>query len=139
KYKDFPYPLERVSGTLIIHPDHWECRDFHGHHAGGEMFVDGRSYPLDGRAGAPTVGGTGPVPEQVRLRVCGKNVRLDRELEEALSPRAGNQRAGLREAWKALALAGRLSFEADVIDTPGQPQDISIAVEVKGVRMRPSF
>jgi hypothetical protein len=138
-YDGFPYPLERVTGTLVIHPDHWECHDFHGHHAGGEMFVEGRSFPLDGRAGAPTVGGTAPAPEQVRIKVRGKDIRLDRELEAALSPRAGSPRSGLREAWKALALAGRLSFEADVIDTPDQPQELNVALEVQGVRMRPAF
>ena len=41
KYDLFPYPLEKVTGMLDIQPDHWECRDFHGSHKGGEIWVNG--------------------------------------------------------------------------------------------------
>src|SRR5262249_36754939 len=44
-YAQSPYPLETVSGVLTVHPDHhWECRHFHGYHAGGEMAVEGQSF-----------------------------------------------------------------------------------------------
>jgi hypothetical protein len=42
----FPYPLEDVTGTLTLYPDHWECKGFRGTHAGGVVLVDGYSVRL---------------------------------------------------------------------------------------------
>src|SRR5262249_43507501 len=47
--------------------------------------------------------------------------------------------AALQRTWRALALRGRLSFAAEVIDHPEQPQDIDVAVDVHGCTMRPAF
>src|SRR5262249_15374812 len=40
----FPYPLENVSGTLDIQPDHWSFDHFRGTHKGGEVRARGRSF-----------------------------------------------------------------------------------------------
>jgi hypothetical protein len=131
-YDHFPYPLENVSGVLDLLPDHWEFRQFRGSHRGGEIRVDGRSYQLPGPAGSPRT-------ERVQVRIAGRDLLLDREFEQALSPGNGSQRRGLQKAWQTLRLAGRLSFAADVIDLPNQPQDIDVTVGVEGCFMRPTF
>ncbi len=131
KYDLFPYPLEKVTGILDIQPDHWECRDFHGSHKGGEILVNGCSFRLDS--------GEGRARECVKIAINGKDILLDPEFEQALSPPQVPERAALRHAWAMLALRGRLSFESVVVDQPDQPQDIDVHVDVKGCSMQPDF
>jgi hypothetical protein len=139
-YDEFPYPLENVTGTLIIHPDHWECKDFHGTHAGGEVFVEGGSEAMPDRAPVFRADGSeGGRPEIVRLFIRGRNVLLDGQLERALSPRTGNQRQALQETWRTLKLSGRMSFNAEVVDHPNHPQDIDVSVTVRGCSFKPAF
>jgi hypothetical protein len=45
----------------------------------------------------------------------------------------------LQRAWRTLALAGRLSFSAEVVDLPGQPQEIDVGVTIRGCTMQPKF
>src|SRR5262249_30209764 len=78
RYDQFPYPLEDVTGTLDVQPNHWECRDFRGHHKGGEFLVDGRSFPLSGE-GADR-------KDKVRMTIQGRGILLDEEFTEALAP-----------------------------------------------------
>lgn len=139
-YDKFPYPLDEVSGVLEIHPDHWQARGFRGVRAGGELLIDGRSFELPGKgilssgqSGQPTP------PERIHVRIQGKGLLLDREFENALVPSSGNERLELQAAWKRLRLTGRLSFAAEVIDHPGQPQDIDVSVDVHGCAMKPTF
>lgn len=131
KYDLFPYPLEKVTGVLDIQPDHWECRDFHGSHKGGEIVVNGGSFHDDI--------GAGPPRECVQVHIRGKDILLDREFEQALSPPEAPGRAALRNAWAMLTLRGRLSFESVVVDQADQPQDIDVHVDVKGCSMQPEF
>jgi hypothetical protein len=131
KYDLFPYPLEKVTGVLDIQPDHWECRDFHGSHKGGEILVNGCSFRVEG--------GEGPKRECVKVAISGKDILLDPEFEQALSPPQVPERAALRNAWAMLALRGRLNFESVVVDQPDQPQDIDVRVDVKGCSMQPNF
>jgi hypothetical protein len=153
KYDLFPYPLEKVTGVLDIQPDHWECRDFHGSHKGGEIWVNAGSYRVDDaetrgvvpvRAQLPA--NDSPTPEErrpqrecVQVSIRGKEILLDREFEQALAPPEALGRAALQKAWAMLALRGRLSFESMVIDRPDQPHDIDVTVEVKGCSMQPDF
>jgi hypothetical protein len=131
QYDLFPYPLEKVTGVLDIQPDHWECRDFHGSHKGGEITVNGCSFRVDN--------GEGPKCECVKVAISGKDILLDPEFEQALSPPQVPERAALRNAWAMLALRGRLNFESVVVDQPDQPQDIDVRVDVKGCSMQPTF
>jgi hypothetical protein len=71
--------------------------------------------------------------------IVGKDILLDPEFEQALSPPKVEGRAALRNAWAILALRGRLSFESVVFDQPDQPQDIDVAVDIKGCSMQPDF
>ena len=143
-YDQFPYPLEDVSGVLEVHQDHWECKDFRGRHAGGEIAFRGRSYS---GASAPGVRGALPVsragesspPEMIRVSFAGKNLLLDEEFDRALRPIAGTGREGLQEAWRNLRLTGRLNFAAEVIDHTDRPQEIDIRVSMNGPAMKPKF
>jgi hypothetical protein len=130
-YDHFPLPLENVGGVLDLIGDHWECRNFRGSHSGGEISVSGRSYRLAGPAGSPRT-------ERIEMHIAGRNLLLDQEFEQALAGHDA-ERKGLHKAWQALRLAGRLSFVADVIDLPNQPQDIDVTVGVEGCFMRPTF
>lgn len=131
KYDIFPYPLEKVTGVLDILPDHWECRDFHGSHKGGEIAVNAGSFHLDV--------GAGQVRECVKVAINGKDILLDPEFVQALSPSEVPGRAALRPAWAMLALRGRLNFESVVVDLPDQPQDIDVHVDIRGCSMQPDF
>lgn len=137
-YDQFPYPLENVSGVLVVHPDRWECKGFRGYHGGGEIVVDAQSVRLGGERLAP--GGTDPSPaERVRVRISGRDIPLDREFEKALAPTSGGERLALQTAWKRLRLGGRFHFSAEVVDDPGQPQDIDVSVAVRGCTLKPEF
>lgn len=138
-YDQFPLVWDDVSGTLILYPDHWEAHGFHGRHSGGEMFVEGRSHPLPGKEVLSSPEGELTPPERVHIKIRGRDLPLNQEFERALVPLSGNERQDLQAAWKRLRLTGRLSFAAEVIDHPGQPQDIDVSVNVQGCSMKPSF
>ena len=143
-YDQFPYPFEDVSGVLELYPDHWECKDFEGRHAGGKITFRGRSYS---GASAPGVKGALPVsttgqqssPEKVQLSFEGKNLLLDAEFVRALQPISGSDRNELQMAWRNLHLTGRLNFTAEVTDQTDRPRDIDVHVKLNGPSMRPTF
>jgi hypothetical protein len=140
KYDLFPYPLEGVSGILDIGPDHWECRDFRGTHKGGEICFEGRSFrPADNPAAAGTAEGRVERPDRVKVSIRGKDVLLDRDFEQALAPPESPGRQALQNTWRTLALQGRMSFAAEVVDQPDQPQEIEVGVRVHGCTMQPAF
>jgi hypothetical protein len=140
RYDLFPYPLENVSGVLDIQPDHWECQNFHGTHKGGEIAVNGCSFRVNADAAAGVPGEGHPIKREcVQVAIRGQGILLDREFEQALSPPEVPGRAALRNAWSMLALQGRLNFEAVVVDRPDQPQDIDVAVDIRGCTMKPEF
>ncbi len=151
KYDIFPYPLEKVTGVLDIQPDHWECRNFHGSHKGGEIRVNACSfrtppsavrYPPSANqpdSGQRMADSGSRTAECVQIAITGKDILLDPEFEQALSPPEVPGRAALRNAWSMLALRGRLSFESVVVDRPDQPQDIDVAVKINGCSMQPDF
>jgi hypothetical protein len=138
EYDQLPIPWEHVSGVLRLHPDRWECVDFRGSHAGGEVRVSGASTPLARPAGGGGLPGLG-TPAVVRLRIQGKQVALDGEFERALAPAGGDGRKPLQEAWRTLGLGGRMTFDATVIDHPDRPRDIDVSVTARGCTMKPRF
>ncbi len=140
KYDLFPLSLEGVSGILDIQPDHWECRDFRGTHKGGEIRFEGRSFraEADPAEGGPAEGRV-EHPDRVKVNIQGKDVPLDRDFEQALAPPESPGRQALQNTWRTLALQGRMSFAAEVVDQPDQPQEIDVAVRVNGCTMQPAF
>ena len=135
RYDVFPYELGGVTGVLDVLPDHWECRNVRGRHRGGEIRVDGRSFPVPRPEGAPADGRQ----DRVQVLIQGRDVLLDPEFEQALSPPGLASRETLQRTWQTLALQGRLNFTAEVVDDPGQPQDIDVSVDVRGCSMQPRF
>jgi hypothetical protein len=121
RYQVFPYPLERVSGTLTIEPDHWEYRDFQGTHKGGEVRSQGRSVHTPQGNGAT-------------IKITGTNVLLDAELRAAL------KRPALETAWEKLDPGGRMNFEAQVYLLPGQTEPgIDVIVSPRDCTIKPAF
>jgi hypothetical protein len=126
KWDEFPYPVETVSGVLEIHPKYWEFHDFQGTHHGGTVTVRGRSFPRgDGAAGAES---------RMQIELEGRNINLDTDLGGALQ-----KIPGLVKAWNTFAPAGRMSFAARIDRAPGQPQDLDVAVNVRGCSIEPHF
>src|SRR5262249_54983359 len=72
-------------------------------------------------------------PDRIRVRVHGKDVLLDDEITQALTPFPT-----LQNTWRKLRLGGRLSATAEVIDVPGQ-QDVDVTVGVQSCTLRPTF
>jgi hypothetical protein len=120
-YELFPYPLERVSGTLAIQPDHWEYRDFQGAHKGGAFRSKGRSVHSPRGQGAD-------------IEIMGTGILLDPELRAAL------KRPALETAWQKLDPGGRMDFKARVQSLPGRNEpDIEVIVTPRGCTLKPAF
>jgi AsmA-like C-terminal region len=144
QYDQFPYSLEHVTGRLILHPDrHWECQGVSGSHAGGKIFVEGFSRVLPTYVDSQFVAGqdvsTASRPQEIHVKIRGEKVRLDSELEQALTPVHASERRPLQHAWQTLGLSGQMSFNAEVIDHPEHPQDIAVGVAINGCTMKPTF
>ncbi|MGL4555235.1 MAG: AsmA-like C-terminal region-containing protein [Gemmataceae bacterium] len=145
RYNEFPYPLEDVSGLLVVYPDHWEALDFRGRHDGGEILVEGRSTRLPDRPVAAVLEGGGGRRERVKLAVQGNNIRLGPEFERALVPDTASAKGGaaerkrMQEAWQKLSLTGRFDFKAVIVDDPDQAADVDFRIELNQCRMKPAF
>jgi hypothetical protein len=121
RYDVFPYPVENVTGTLEILPDHWEYRDFRGFHKGGEFRSSG--------AGVRAAGGP-----RVTVEITGKNVFLDHELETSL------RHETLKQAWATLSPAGRMNFETRVDQLIGDKEpNIEVVLTPRSTSVRPRF
>lgn len=148
-YAVFPLPLVDVSGTLDVHPDHWEFRDFVGRHKDGVIRASGRSHPIPPSAGpvrarstAPvgTEAGSKPAPreersERISLDIRGQDLPLDEQFRAALAP----GRPALAKAWDTFDLTGTMNFAARIDDLPNHAQDIDVTVSVGGCRINPTF
>ena len=120
-YEVFPYPLEQVSGTLTIQPDHWEYHDFQGTHKGAEFRSQGESVAT-------------PQGKQALVEITGTNVGLDAELRSAL------KRPAVETAWQKLDLRGRMNCKARVILPPGRDEpDIDVIVTPLACTIKPDF
>lgn len=156
RYRELPLLLTNVSGTLILHPDHWELANVVGHHNGGQIMVSGRSHPdpitttirrtthfsvEPGQSDAQKLEWEKEArkaeqrKERISLRIEGREIPLDKELETAIS----TGRETLGQAWRTFAIEGRMNFVAAINDLPDKPRDMDITVTVGGCRMKPSF
>ncbi len=75
----------------------------------------------------------------MRVEIHGKAIPLDEQFKEALAPPRMPERAELKNAWQMLALSGRMSFDAEVIDLGGNPTNLDVQVSAHGCSMRPLF
>jgi hypothetical protein len=92
KYQRFPYPLERIEGTLAIDNDRWEFRNLVGHNDSGYVVCRGNWTPHENADGG-----------QLSLDFIGSDVPLEDELREALSPVA-------RRIWSDLQPRGSIDY-----------------------------
>jgi hypothetical protein len=136
QYDLFPLPLEHVSGVLDIQPHgHWECHDFRGEHAAGELRGECHSEPAAPGSIRPLTGSG----DRIIVDLRGQNLPIDTEFEQALAPPLAPGRAALQRAFQTLALSGRFNFAAHVEDRPGQAQDFDATVAVRGCAIKPAF
>ncbi|HLJ97059.1 MAG TPA: AsmA-like C-terminal region-containing protein [Gemmataceae bacterium] len=120
-YEAFPYPIENVSGTVTIGPDHWEYYGFRGNHNGGEFRSRGKPIKT-------------PQGNRIQLEITGTNLLLDRELRAALKCPA------LETAWRKLNPGGRMDFSAqvDLIDGQDDPV-IAVTAIPREATIKPEF
>jgi hypothetical protein len=123
KWEGFPYPLEKLTGRLLIYPDHWEFCDFAGSHNGAQVRIRGQSF-----AANPSNQG------HVLIEIAGQNIGLDADLRGALKPMPA-----LAHCWDCFRPSGKLNFQAKVDRWPGKPQDLDVAVDVHGCSVLPVF
>lgn len=110
RYDLFPYPLENVSGTLDIQPEHWEFRDFVGTHKGGKFRTSGRSTP-------------GPEGERLVMDIEGTNILLDDEMAAAME-----KEPELKNTWKVFSPSGRIAFRGRIDRVRKQQPEIDLTV-----------
>jgi hypothetical protein len=124
KWDEFPYPLEEVCGDLLIYPHHYEYKNFHGKHNGGEVDITGQTLP---RSGSDQDG-------KLIMAIIGRNLCIDADLRGALVPFKG-----LSKAWDTFAPAGRLGFQVQIERLPGKPHELDVTVDVAGCAIKPNF
>jgi hypothetical protein len=129
KWRTFPYPLEKVTGELLILPTHWEFHNFSGSHHGGQVTVRGRTFPE-----TEADRGKGP---RLLLDIRGRDIALDDDLKSAFE--RGNL-PGMVRTWETFNPAGRLNFGAR-IDRPAgsNEQGLDITLDVHGCSLMPTF
>jgi hypothetical protein len=123
RYKGFRYPLENVTGLVDVQPDHWEFRDFHASHKGGEFRGHGRSFPDE-------------KGDREEIFLDGANLLLDDELKAALDEE-------LQHTWSKFQPSGRIDFTARIDLPPGPPKsrkpEIDLQVQARGCTIHPDF
>jgi hypothetical protein len=119
-YDVFPYPLEEVTGTLDILPDHWEFSDLHGTHKGGVVRGAGRFQPH-------------PAGDRLTVQLCGESFALDSELEKALV------QPELKHTWETFTPTGRMNFFAQVNRVGDQPPEVETDITALGCAVKPQF
>jgi hypothetical protein len=127
-YDPFPVRLEKVHGTLIIEPDHWEFRKFEGAHGAGKFFTGGRSRRgPDGK-------------DHVEIGIAGRGVLLDDDLRAAL---VGAKRDEWQRVWATFNPEGQIDFDGTVNLPPSEGKEpvpeIVLTVLPRGCRVTPKF
>lgn len=125
KWNEFAYPLEKVSGDLLIRPPYCEFKDFHGEHNGSDVYVSGQTLPRKNP--------TDPDGKLV-LAIAGRNMALDGDLQSALKAFPG-----LEKTWDTFAPTGHVSFAVQVERLPGHPSDLDVTVDAAGCGMQAAF
>ncbi len=125
-WDSFPYPLEQVRGILDIFPKHWEFREFHAAHHGGNMDAHGHS--------TLTAAADGTRIQGIALEIIGHHVALDDDLRKGLTPLPK-----LLNAWDKFRPNGRLNFIAAVNHPTSLSYDLDVHVDAQGCAVEPVF
>ncbi|MCX5655668.1 MAG: hypothetical protein NTY65_13600 [Planctomycetota bacterium] len=119
KAVQFPYLLTETTGEVNIWSDRTEILDVRGRHGPATVTISGEVLtPQDG------------APEQVKLKVSGRDVSLDDDLRQALPERD-------RATLEAFHLSGVADIEGAVTSgaEAGSPLDYDLDIRMRGVRM----
>jgi hypothetical protein len=94
RYSKFPYPLNNIRGQLIMTNQFWTFRNLTG--TNGSAKVSGEGYL------SPTLQGN-----ELVLRLTGKDVPLDEELRDSLTP-------NIRQVWHDLKPRGMIDLTTEI-------------------------
>ena len=119
KYEGFPYQLSQTTGHLNILPHKTEIVDIRGRHGPATLSLTGE-----------VVWGGADAPADVTLKIDGRDVPIDEDLEAALQPRQ-------REVMKVYHLSGLADVTGTVIsnEKTGHEADYDLAIDLKNARM----
>jgi hypothetical protein len=123
RWNVFPYPLEKIEGTVHIYPTRLEIRDFTASHNGASVKVHATMTSPDKFDS-----------NHLDLRVDAKNVAVDDELREAL-----REQPALGRAWENFQPAGRADFIVHIDRDSDQKDNIKVEVALAGADARPVF
>lgn len=123
-WDNFPYPLENVSGTINIYPEHWTFSDFQGSHKGGHVLMHGKSIPRDEKG----------FDHGISLEITGRDVPLDDELRDALRPMKE-----MHKTWETFNPTGQLFFTASINRPTADINDLEVHVDARGCNAKPTF
>ena len=116
RHKDFPYPLEQVTGHVRLSPGKFELVEFKA------------------KQGQASFKGSGVIVTkdkehyQADLTIWGKGVELDKLVYESLKP-------DQKQTWDDLEPAGKCDAKLRVIDDPGGLLSYEVTVEPLGGQM----
>ena len=121
-YDAFPYPLQKISGTVALESGCWTFSNFQ---SSGRRIVTGNGHLMPSQPGGPN---------ELWLHFAGQQVPLDEGLFWAVPE-------SVRQAWKMLQPNGSINFTADVRHRLGQGvPSIGIQIEPQpGSTLRPEF
>jgi hypothetical protein len=105
KFKDFPYPIHDISGTLSAQNDHWSISNFIGLNDSSRIACDGSWH-----SSATSI-------EDLRLQFLASNISLDEQLRQSLPQSVGN-------LWHQLQPKGRVE-KVDIVYSKKSSNDIA--------------
>lgn len=98
-YEPFPYPIQNITGQLVMNDDRWTFRSLHGNNGPAQINLDGSMDPT-------YAGGERGV--DLQLNISAMNVPLQEELRECLSPQAAS-------LWSKLQPQGTVDLPSVVV------------------------
>lgn len=108
KYKNFPYQIDRLSGTIIGDRGQWTFRDLEGFHGMAHVSAQG------------TFGKIAGVP-QLNLELTAEGAPINEPLKRAMP-------AGLRKVWDEFSPTGTLNLTSRIQWAPESGEPASIAL-----------
>ena len=123
-WKEMPYPVNSLTGTLILHPDVWEFKGMRG--------VNGQAV-ITGSGRVRKVRGAPPKKDlDVALNLQAEKLPFDGQLLDALPP-------AWKKTWAILDPTGSSDVKAAISVGPGRPDSYVLDVDPRpatGVRLR---
>ncbi len=115
-YKDFPYPIKNLEGTLTITPE--------------KVIIDG-VFARKGNQQLQAKGNLilGKKNQQITLKILADNIPVDSQLYQALS-------ASQKKIWNTLEPTGKIKMEADLKRIEGQEWKWKIIITPKNCQIK---